>query len=110
MLSKKINFFNCGKEHSERNVFYKRVKVLGPFGSRLLAGGPDPSDKVIHNIFFRCYSISLGDSPSTYSCQSVSGSVSAVGDSFRFGDSYRISELCELVEDAIASPGTNPCQ
>ena len=32
--------------------------------------------------------------PSTYPCQSVGGSVS---DSFRFGDSYRISELCELV-------------
>ena len=29
-------------------------------------------------------------SPSTYPCQSV-------GDSFRFGDSYRICELCELV-------------
>ena len=29
-------------------------------------------------------------SPSTYPCQSVS-------DSFRFGDSYRISELCEFV-------------
>ena len=33
-------------------------------------------------------------SPSSYPCQSVSGSVI---DSFRFGDSYRISELCELV-------------
>ena len=40
----------------------------------------------------------------------MSGSVSAVGDSFRFGDSYRISELCELVKDAIASRSTNPCQ
>ena len=33
-------------------------------------------------------------SPSTYPCQWVGESVS---DSFRFGDSYRISELCELV-------------
>ena len=30
--------------------------------------------------------------------QSVSGSV---GDSFRFGDGYRISELCELVESEV---------
>ena len=33
-------------------------------------------------------------SPSTYPCQSV---VEWVIDSFRFGDSYRIFELCELV-------------
>ena len=33
-------------------------------------------------------------SPSSYPCQWVSQSVI---DSFRFGDSYRISELCELV-------------
>ena len=33
-------------------------------------------------------------SPSTYPCQSV-------GDSFRFGDSCRISELCELVYDGV---------
>ena len=33
-------------------------------------------------------------SPNTYPCQSVGQSV---GDSFRFGDSYHISEFCELV-------------
>ena len=37
-------------------------------------------------------------SPSTYPCQWVSESVSgSVIHSFRFGDSYRISELCKLV-------------
>ena len=36
--------------------------------------------------------------PSTCPCQWVS-QCTAVGDSFRFGDSYRISELCELVLD-----------
>ena len=37
-------------------------------------------------------------SPSTYPCQWVGQSVSgSVIHSFRFGDSYRISELCELV-------------
>ena len=33
-------------------------------------------------------------SPNTYPCQSVG---QWVIDSFRFGDSYRISELCKLV-------------
>ena len=37
-------------------------------------------------------------SPSTYPCQSVGESVSeSVSQSFRFGDSYGISELSELV-------------
>ena len=37
-------------------------------------------------------------SPTSYPCQCASQSVSqSVIDSFRFGDSYRISELCELV-------------
>ena len=36
-------------------------------------------------------------SPSTYPCQWV-------GDSFRFGDSYRISELCELVTNSCFEP------
>ena len=40
-------------------------------------------------------------SPSSYPCQSVGQWVSqSVIDSFRFGDSYRTSELCELVNNA----------
>ena len=49
--------------------------------------------------------------PPTYPCQwtvsAVSGSVSEwVVDSFRFGDSYRISELCELVWASLFLPQT----
>ena len=40
-----------------------------------------------------CAFLDVIASPSTYPCQWVS----QWGDSFRFGDSYRISELCELV-------------
>ena len=44
----------------------------------------------IHHHHPNCYLLDAIASPSTYPCQSVS-------DSFRFGDIYRISELCEFV-------------
>ena len=40
-------------------------------------------------------------SPSTYPCQSVG---EWVIDSFRFGDSYRMSELCELINHQSHHP------
>ena len=44
------------------------------------------------------YFVNALASPSTYPCQSMGEWVSgSVIKSFRFGDSYRISELCELV-------------
>ena len=101
---------NCKKADQAHwaNAVTGRNYILPPELSHPLCFVFPSWNKVVFHLFLLF--LDAIASPSSYPCQSVGQWVSQwVIDSFRFGDSYRISELCEIVK-YVSISSTYPSQ